>query len=209
MTVRLATIADAAAVAKVQVTSYRTAYAPYFPPGYWDGVNEEEQTADWQEWPLQHPDDIWLAATENATVVGYVLARFGVYYGADGEVLALHVLPEHRNRGLGGRLLAAAVQGLMGCGCRSVGLSTLAGNPIRSWYEALGGVQVATTLDDAGEGWTVREVVFTWDDAAGLLVATRPSIRPDCQWSIRPAYFQWLRVTNNGFDPMRSVPIPG
>ncbi len=169
MTVRAATPEDAAAVAHVQVTSYQTAYAPHFPAGYWDGVTEEEQTLDWQAWLDGHPDDVWLVATDAGAVVGYGLARVGAYHGVDGEVMALHVLPEQGNRGHGRRLLATAVHLLIGSGCRSIGLSTLVDNPVRRWYESLGGARVATLVAAAGDGWTVREVVYTWADAAELM----------------------------------------
>lgn len=105
-------------------------------------------------------------------VVGYVLARRHDFHGADGEVMAMHVLPEHRGRGHGRELLAAAVRELQSSGCSSVGLSTLEANPIREWYEALGGEPVNVTQDDI-DGWIVREVVYRWDNPAQLLSRLR------------------------------------
>lgn len=172
-TLRPATPADAPALARVQVTSYRTAYAPpktdgHRPPGFWDGVTEEEQTADWLAWPQEHPDDVLLAAEVGGHVVGYALARVHPYHGAGGEVVALHVLPEVRGRGYGAALLRAAAGALQDRGVSSVGLSTLEGNPVRAWYAALGGREVATLRQEFG-GWEVREVVYLWPDVRRLL----------------------------------------
>lgn len=166
--IRPAAPADAPALARVQVTSYRTAYAPHFPPGFWDGVTEEEQTGDWLEWPNQHPDDVLLVAEVGGRVAGYLLARAHPYHGAEGEVLALHVLPGERGRGHGAALLRAGVEALRARGARSVGLSTLEENPIRAWYAALGRQEITTLKQDIG-GWEVRETVYLWPDVKTLL----------------------------------------
>ncbi|WP_102126448.1 GNAT family N-acetyltransferase [Deinococcus planocerae] len=166
--IRPATPADAPTLAHVQVTNYRTAYAHHFPPGFWDGVTEEEQTGDWLEWPNRHPEDALLVARAQGDVVGYVLARRHPYHGAEGAVLALHVLPEERGQGYGAALLRSAVEALWERGARSVGLSTLEGNPVRAWYTALGGQEVATLEQDI-DGWVVRETVYLWPDVRVLL----------------------------------------
>ncbi|MCP2014753.1 ribosomal protein S18 acetylase RimI-like enzyme [Deinococcus sp. HSC-46F16] len=172
--IRAATTTDAPALACVQVTSYRTAYAPHFPPGSWDGVTVEEQAADWQLWPQEHPDDVLLVAEAGGEVVGYVLARLCPFHGAEGEVLALHVLPRAQGQGHGAALLRAGVTALRGQGAGSVGLSTLEGNPIRAWYAALGGQEVTTLTQDV-DGWEVRETVYVWPDAQALLNRLAPA----------------------------------
>ena len=186
-TVRPFTPSDAPAVAVVQVGNYRHDYAPLFPPGYWAGVSVEEQTADWLLWPRDHPDDVLLVAEDAGEVVGYILARVHPYHGAEAEVMALHVRPQARGRGHGRALFSAAVGVLGAAGAGSVGLSTLEGNPIRAWYAALGGEQVAVQEDDL-DGWPVREVVYVWPDVealrqalAGVEFSARSgTIQPDC-----------------------------
>ncbi|GHF65735.1 ribosomal protein S18 acetylase RimI-like enzyme [Deinococcus metalli] len=163
---------DAPGVAAVQVRNYRHDYAPLCPPGFWDGVGVEEQTGDWMTWLTDHPADVLLVARDGREVVGYVLARVHPFHGADAEVLALHVRPESRGHGHGAALLRAAVEALRGRGARSVGLGTLEGNPVRAWYAALGGQEVAVVEQDA-DGWPLREVVFVWPDTDALLDALR------------------------------------
>ncbi|WP_309572843.1 hypothetical protein [Deinococcus sp.] len=51
-----------------------------------------------------------------------------------------------------------------------MGLSTLEGNPIRAWYAALGGQEVAVLTDDL-DGWPVREVVLVWPNIGTLVNA--------------------------------------
>lgn len=166
--VRPFTVADAPAVAAVQVGTRRLDHAPHVPPGFWDGVTVEAQTGDWRPWPAQYPDDLLLVAEDAGEIAGYVLARCGPSHGTDAEVMALPVRPASRGQGHGRALLRAAVEDVQAAGARSVGLATLEGNPVRAWYGVLGGREVATREDDV-DGWPVREVV--WPDPGALLAA--------------------------------------
>ncbi len=47
MRIRLATSGDAAGLAHVQITSYRTAYASFLPASWLRQFSLEEQTQDW------------------------------------------------------------------------------------------------------------------------------------------------------------------
>jgi hypothetical protein len=48
LNIRKATIVDSAGLARVQVDSYRTAYAGIFPPAYLDHFTYEEQEQDYR-----------------------------------------------------------------------------------------------------------------------------------------------------------------
>ncbi|WP_198170377.1 GNAT family N-acetyltransferase [Deinococcus arboris] len=160
--------ADAPGVAAVQVGNYHHDYAPFFPPGFWDGVTVEEQTSDWQAWLAQHPDDMLLVAHEGEEVAGYVLARRHPFHGTDAEIMALHVRAASRGRGYGTALLRAALLALQAKGAQSVGLSTLEAHTSRAWYERLGG-QLGNVLTQTYGDHLVREVVFSWPAIRALL----------------------------------------
>ena len=171
--VRPATAADAAALAQVQVTSSRTK-APLHPPGYWEARTIDQSADQWRTWTVEHPDDVLLIATTAADApVGYVLARCEAWHEMDGRVEALHVLPEHRLQGHGRALLHAATTELWARGCGSVGLAVHKDDPVRAWFDLIGGVPVADEVDDVDEvdevdGRPVRRVVYRWEAAAEL-----------------------------------------
>lgn len=162
--------ADCPALGRIQIDSYRSAYAPSFPPGYFDDMTYEEQEADWREWLRAHPDDVLLVAEAEGEVWGYVLARarHDIYPGYDAEVLALHVRVAYRSRGAGSALLHAAMEALRSRGCRSVMLWTLRDHAARQWYERLDGRLIGEKTDDV-DGWPVTEVAYGWPDISELL----------------------------------------
>lgn len=168
--VRLAAASDCRELAEVQVASYRAAYAGAFPPAYLDLFSIDEQERDWLDWLHKNADDVLLVAVDEAgRVLGYVLAQAApeIRPGYDAEIMALHVRREQQGQGVGGALLRAAATALQGCGSRSVMLWTLAGNPVRCWYERLGGRLIAEKsylVDD----WEVVEVGYGWPDVAAL-----------------------------------------
>lgn len=180
--IRPATAADSAGIAQVQVASYRSAYADILPPDYLAGFTEEDQMADWQAWIPDHPDDILVvAAASDDAIVGYALARPGSEpaTGYASEIIALHVRRDHQNHGIGRRLVAAAAGALRDAGCPSLMLWTLGPNPVRAWYERLGGQLLAEKPWDGNEefGQSITEVAYGWRDIEALCLRSRVSER--------------------------------
>lgn len=136
--VRAATPADAGGLARVQAAA-----APDAP------------VDDWLTWTRRHPDDLLFVAETYGQgadgVSGYALARPHPFHGADAEVLALHVLPARRGRGVGTALLRRVLEELADGGARSVGCRFPAGHAggVAFGGEALGdGVFVWRRLAD-------------------------------------------------------------
>jgi hypothetical protein len=76
--IRDAQVSDAAGLAKVQVDSYRTAYAGILPDDYLAHFTYEEQTQDWRDLIAAGGSNILLVAPDaSGEVVGYALARPG------------------------------------------------------------------------------------------------------------------------------------
>jgi len=162
--IRNANRRDCASLARVQVDSYRSAYAGLFPPGYLAHFSYEEQQKDWLESFSRHPDDILLAAeTPQGQMIGYLLARVDAnnFPGFDAEIIALHVNKATQRGGAGKALLHRAVSILIKRGCMSVMLWTLRENPVRRWYEALGG-ELLGEKEFEVDDWTIREVAYGW-----------------------------------------------
>ena len=169
--IRHARPVDCPGIARVQVDSYRTAYAGLFPESYLTQFTYEEQTQDWEVWLATHPEDLLLVAmSPEGQVIGYLLARAqpDIHPGYDAEILAMHVKLAHQRKGIGKALLRAAVEGLEERGCRSVMLWTLKGNPARAWYERLGGKVLGEKRFQV-DGWDIVEFAYGWETLSTLL----------------------------------------
>ena len=188
--VRPATCDDALALAMIEVESLGATSDALRPPGHQSSPSVEERMREWSDWPADHPDDVLLVydkdggtdgridaeagagGGDDADVgagwpVGYVLARCVPWHGMDARVCAMHVLPDHRLRGHGRALLHAATTELWARGCGPVGLEVLEHDPVRDWYDAIGGTPVADAVEDV-DGTAVRVLVYRWDDAREL-----------------------------------------
>jgi GNAT superfamily N-acetyltransferase len=168
--IRKATIEDSNGLAQVQVDSYCTAYAAFFPKEYIDHFTYEEQEQDWIDLLKSGTDDILLVAlSTEGQVIGYAFARAEaeIHSGYDSEVLALHVRKQFQKYGVGKALLQKAIEELEQRGCKSVMLWTLKGNPIRTWYEKLQGKLISEKSYQVDD-WTIEEVAYGWDDISTL-----------------------------------------
>jgi ribosomal protein S18 acetylase RimI-like enzyme len=112
--IRKARLADCPGLARVQVDSYRKAYAGLFPETYLAQFLYKEQVQDWQTWLTANADDLLLVVVSDTQVIGYLLARAqqDIYPGYDAEILAMHVRRSHQGTGVGRALLREAVEKL-------------------------------------------------------------------------------------------------
>jgi GNAT superfamily N-acetyltransferase len=162
--IRPATREDSAAIARLQVDSYRTTYAGILPQDYLAHFTYEEQEQDWRDWLLTHPRDIlYLAETGQGESAGYALARPGLtdIPAYDSELMALHVRRSYQRQGLGRRLVKAVVELLRQQGCASLLVWVLAENPYRQFYERLGGQLIG---EKALDFVPAVEVAYGWPD---------------------------------------------
>ena len=142
MQIRKAKIEDSAGLAKVQVDSYRTAYADILPQAYLDHFTYEEQEQDWRDWISSKADDVlYVAEAATGEIVGYALARSGPSEISpyESELMALHVSRSYQRQGLGRQLVATIAEQLKQRGSRSLMLWVLEENHSRGFYERLGG----------------------------------------------------------------------
>jgi ribosomal protein S18 acetylase RimI-like enzyme len=165
MKIRPAVNDDCAALARIQVDSYRSAYTGLVPDGYLARFACEEQEQDWRDLLSAHePPLLLVAESESGQIAGYALGRAGRadIEPYDSELVALHVRPWAQRLGVGRQLVAALVQHLLRQGCGSLMLWMLAGNRARSFYEGLGGCIIGEQTMDWGEGWVTTEVAYGW-----------------------------------------------
>jgi ribosomal protein S18 acetylase RimI-like enzyme len=144
--IRRARAADAPALARLAIDTWRAAYAELLPAALLAGLSLDEREARFRavvEQPLPRRR-IWVAEERGAggpRISGYSSAGPCRDAGAEeaGEVYALYVAPERWRSGLGRALLARALDHLAREGLAPVSLWVLSDNArARGFYESQG-----------------------------------------------------------------------
>jgi ribosomal protein S18 acetylase RimI-like enzyme len=159
--VRAAQVADAEGIARVQIASWRQAYAGIMDPGYLAGLDLPRRTEVWRRLLV---DGASLAVAERAgAVVGF--AAYGPSMDDDtpdatsdgtGMVYAIYVDPQMQGSGIGTALMNRAVADLGARGYAEAVLWVFEANgPARRFY-AKGGWRPDGTERD--EAWGDREL---------------------------------------------------
>lgn len=118
VSVRPAGASDVGEIARIQVETWRTAYAALLPPDALATATPELATARWQAAVVAPPSAAHrvLVALEGAAVVGFVAFGPDDEETMTGSIATLLVEPRWGRRGHGSRLLAAAVEHVRGDG---------------------------------------------------------------------------------------------
>ena len=174
--VRQARPEDAAQVARVYIESWHDTYAGMLPNRMLCSMTSRGQTARWRAAIRARGRETVLVAECGAYgVVG--MASFGPSrdgaLGYDGEVYTLYVDPAFYGRGSGRALMRGAFATLNKRGHSSCVIWAHARNPVRFFYEAMGGRVIAErTAQMMGD--PVPETAFGW---RRLALAERSSAR--------------------------------
>lgn len=160
---------DAAAIARVQVASWRSTYPGIVPDGFLARMRQDDFALRWRRWLEGAPKGrvFFVAESPGEGVVGFATGGPGrepPRAGYDGELYTAYLLNEHQGRGLGRALFGAVAEGLFENGCRSMFAWVMEKNaPARRFYEALGGEVLGENTFEV-EGVAVGEVAYGWED---------------------------------------------
>jgi len=167
MRIREATVADAAHVAEVHVRSWQVAYRGLVPQDYLDGL---DPAARRERWSALLADDRWpragtLVAELDDRIVGFASilpARDAdLDPAAFGEIAAFYLDPGVWRRGIGRRLMAAALDRLAAAGYPRAALWVLDTNlRARRFYEATGWRCDGTVKVDESLGFPITETRY-------------------------------------------------
>lgn len=171
ISIRSATTGHARAIARLDVETWRAAYAGVLPASYLVGLSERRREAGWRSVILHEPRDVRVAIGADGTVLGF--GSCGPCRGERhfaGEVFTLYVAPDCQNQGIGRRLLTALFRRLVAAGRGSAIVWVLRDNPSRFFYQRLGGRQVARKTIEVG-GAAVEALAYGWSDLPAFLAA--------------------------------------
>ena len=172
MKLRPAISDDCPALARIQVDSYRTAYASLLPATYLAGFSYEEQEREWRDLlSMDTRSAVVVAEIAPGLLAGYVLVRMekGPDERFDGEVAALHIRQEFQRRGIGKQLMTEAARWIYNQGGKSLFLTVLAGNPARRFYEKLGGKLQPEINRFKIDDFEAVEAIYGWENIECLL----------------------------------------
>lgn len=155
---------DAAAIAKVQVDSWRTTYRGIIDEGYLENLKYEDREKVWTRAIEENP--IFLLEDGSGEVVGFAIGgpeRSGEYVGYDGELYAIYIHESAQQSGGGRQLVGAVAADLLERGFEKMVISVLEDNPARGFYERLGGHKIGKEETAIGNSVHV-ELVYGFDD---------------------------------------------
>lgn len=177
MNIRPALPADAAAIARVHVESWRTSYRGIVPDEVLEGLSVERRIQQWAEAITQPAwrHTLILVAEESplgdqpGKIVGF--ASSGAERESDpvyrGELYAIYLLESAQRRGVGRALVAASAGHLVDSGLNSMLVWVFRDNPARRFYERLGGKYIREKLLTIG-GVDLVEAAYGWRDLTAL-----------------------------------------
>ena len=169
--IRPARPADARAIARLDVETWRTTYAGMLSTSYLLGLSERRRELGWRGVILREPRDVRVAVEPEGAIIGF--GSCGPNRGDrffSGEVFTLYVAPDWQNQGIGRRLLVALFRRLVASGRRSAIVWVLRDNPSRFFYERLGAQQASHKALPVG-GAAVEAIAYGWRDLPGYLAA--------------------------------------
>ncbi|MEG4166643.1 MULTISPECIES: GNAT family N-acetyltransferase [unclassified Microcoleus] len=176
MIVREAKIADAPAIAQVNVDTWRTAYREIVPTDYLAQLSYEKRESNWQEILLnaeKSKNFVCVAENDSGEIVGFAAGgceRTGKYVYT-GELFAIYILEEYQRQGIGRQLVRTVAKKLAELSLNSMLVWVLGNNSAYRFYEFLGGEKV-DEKQTSRAGVALKEIAYGWKDIA-VLINTR------------------------------------
>lgn len=177
--IRPARPADAEAIGRVYVETWRSTYAGILPDRVLVGLSGGRQALIWSRAIARRGRAEFVAVAEDPVEGVIAFASSGPAAEGPrgwGEVFTLYVLPDHQGQGVGRALLAALFGDFVAHGIGSALIWVLAANPFRFFYEAMGGRRVAER-EESLWGTRVKEVAYGWFDLVRATGAGGPLSR--------------------------------
>jgi GNAT superfamily N-acetyltransferase len=169
--IRSAAAGDAAAIARIHVEAWRDSYAVLLPAEYLARLDPAIETARWVRAAEQGRHHDTLVAEAESEVVGYASAGAARDQGARGlgvmragEVYALYVETDWRERGVGRALIESCFRRFRAQGFGAGLIWCLEGNAAAiGFYRRCGGIMLGERRLEHIRGLALPVVGFRWD----------------------------------------------
>jgi GNAT superfamily N-acetyltransferase len=171
--IRAARTGDARRIARLDVETWRAAYAGILATPFLVGLSAQRREIGWSAVIEREPRDVRVAVDEDGNILGFGSCgrnREGAEFA--GEVFTLYVAPDWQNRGIGRLLLLALFERLVAQGCNSAIIWVLRDNPGRFFYQRLGGREVRHKGFTVG-GKRIEAAGYAWRDLPRFLDAAQ------------------------------------
>ena len=175
ISLRRATVDDAAAIAAVRIESWRATYRGMIPDAYLDGMKLEDSTAIWTRILGAESNAICVFVAESeGEIIGFASSMMlkEEKLGMNAELTALYLRPAWQRSGIGRRMLQKVARVCQAQGASGLLVWVIAGNQsARRFYEQLG----ATLLAEQPFNWDGMDLVeagYGWRDLSTLAVLT-------------------------------------
>ena len=164
ITIRAAHSRDAAEIARIHVEAWRDTYAALLPADYLARMDSRMEAARWGR-AASHRMENTLVADADGEVAGYAIigpAR-GQYTDPTGEIYALYIETDWRERGIGRALVEAAFDRFRKRGMTQAIIWCLEGNfAARGFYERCGGRFLPSGKIEEVAGMPLPTVGYRW-----------------------------------------------
>jgi GNAT superfamily N-acetyltransferase len=171
ITYRLATPADAPAIAKLHAESWRVAYRGMFPDDFLDNEVFEERARVWRERfadPRRESTTLTILAERAGDLAGFAHSIIDEDPTSGTLLDNLHVRRDAHRSGIGTRLMAETASWLMERGRSQLYLWVLEDNRgARAFYAALGGAECGRGTSPEG-GSSAPSLRICWTDLSQL-----------------------------------------
>jgi ribosomal protein S18 acetylase RimI-like enzyme len=179
ITIRAARPGDARRIARLDVETWRAAYAGILTTSFLVGLSTQRREHGWAAVIEREPRDVRVAVDSDGNILGFGSCgrcRDGKFAG---EVYTLYIAPDWQNQGIGRRLLLALFERLVDQACGSAIIWVLRDNPGRFFYRRLGGREVQHRMFNVG-GKRIEAAGFAWHDLPRFLeTASRAADQPE------------------------------
>jgi ribosomal protein S18 acetylase RimI-like enzyme len=161
--IRETTAADAEAIARVHVDSWRESYAGLVPADYLSNISWEKRAENWKNFHEKEGPGIGFVAEAAGTVKGFVTAGKSQKsdFGIDGELYTLYLLKQAQGCGIGRKLFEKARNSLALSGINGMYLWVFKDNPALAFYQHMGGQELSRQTVTIG-GADLEEIALVW-----------------------------------------------
>lgn len=175
VSLRRATVADAAAIAAVRIESWLATYRGMIPDAYLDEMKLDDSIMHWRtilEALASAGDRVCVFVAESeGVIIGFASGMLlpEPKLGMNAELTAVCLRPAWQRSGIGRRMVQKVARTLQAQGSDSLLVWVIAGNAIaRNFYEELGGA-LLLEQNFSWDGMDLVEAGYGWQDLSVLM----------------------------------------